>query len=268
MDGTTREWARIAPHEMLIATASQASVEPLDCHASLGVMLGPGSVETTRKLLDGAVGAAFSAPVAAPPRLTLTRWAFRLVGMYHLTHSTAPLMDEAARRFASVGRRELATWAEDKAHEEHAHDRLALKDLRALGYAAEELVRELVPTTAGRLVAFFEETVRALDPIGCVGYSYALERLATTVGEDDIRRVEALLPAGTRATRCLRVHSAVGGDALHVRETVDLVARLSGPERTQIAVACHRAARLCFEVPPEGHPTDEAIESVLCRHRA
>ncbi|MEP7119559.1 MAG: hypothetical protein ABJE95_01570 [Byssovorax sp.] len=267
MDGTTREWARIAPHEMLIATASQASVAPLDWHQGLGVMLGRGSVATTAKLLDGAVGAAFAAPAATTPQLTLTRWAFRLAGMYHLTHSTAPLMDEAARRFGAVGRRELATWAEDKAHEEHAHDRLALKDLTALGYHAEALVRELVPTTAARLLAFFTGTVKALDPIGCVGYSYALERLATTVGEDDIRRVEALLPAGTRATRCLRVHSAVGGDALHARETVDLVARLSGPERTQVAVACHRAARLCFEAPPEGHPTDQAIESVLCRHR-
>ncbi|APR82112.1 Hypothetical protein A7982_07461 [Minicystis rosea] len=264
---TSMEWARLSPHEMVFATASHAWLEPFEREQSAwGIMVGPGSVETTQKLLDGAIGAAFSAASPAPP-LSRTRWAWRLAGMYHLTHRTTPLMHEAARRFTAAGRASLAAWAERKALEERGHDRLALRDLEALGYAADAVVTRVVPPIAARLVRFFEESVRAADPIGCVGYAYALERLATTVREEDIRRVEEMLPPGVRATRCLRMHSAEGGDPDHVDEIVALVAGLSGPERTQVAVACHRAARLCFEAPRDGHPSDEAIEAALRGHK-
>jgi hypothetical protein len=262
MDWTPIEWARLTADEMLVATAREAWVEPAGAGSS-GVMLGPGSRATTRKLLDGAIGAAFAAAEpGAVPEVTRTRWVFRLCGMYHLTHRTAPLMIQAARRFARAGRTALADWAEEKAREERGHDRLALRDLAELGYPAEA-VAAVVPPIAGSLVGYFEETVHAEDPIGCVGYSYALERLATTVRAEDIRRVEAVLPPGSRATRCLRVHSAEGGDADHVVETVALVAGLTGPERTQVALACHHAARLCFATPPGGHPSDDALEDTL-----
>ncbi|MFT3771364.1 MAG: hypothetical protein QM820_38610 [Minicystis sp.] len=265
MQRTSMEWARLSPEEMLIATASHAWVEPIEGASAWGIMVGPGSVATTQKLLDGAVGAAFAAASGAPP-LTRTRWAWRLAGTYHLTHRTAPLMHEAARRFAEARREALADWAEQKAAEERGHDRLALRDLEALGYAAEGVVASVVPAMTARLVRFFEESVRAADPIGCVGYAYALERLATTVSAADVRRVEAILPPGVRATRCLRVHSAIGGDPEHARGIVALVATLSGPERTQVAVAAHQAARLCFEAPREGHPSEEAIEAALRGH--
>lgn len=269
MATATMEWARLSPVEVLVATASQAWLEPADeeSGAPIGIMVHAGSDATTAKLLDGAIGAAFPGSSATPPPpLTATRWAWRLAGMYHLTHRTTPLMLEAAKRFAAARRTALAEWAEQKAREERGHDRLALRDLEALGYASEAVVASVVPPIAGSLVRFFEESVRASDPIGCVGYAYALERLATTVREDDIRAVEAALPAGVRATRCLRIHSAIGGDPDHAREIVALVASLSGPERTQVAVACHRAARLCFQVPRGGHPSDAQIEASLRGH--
>jgi len=48
-----------------------------------------------------------------------------------------------------------------------------------------------------------------------------------------------------------------------VVETVAMVADLTGPERTQVALACHRAARLCFAPSPGGHPSDAALEAAL-----
>jgi pyrroloquinoline quinone (PQQ) biosynthesis protein C len=165
-------------------------------------------------------------------------------------------MREAAARFAAAGRDGLARWAAEKAREEQGHDALALRDLRDLGYDAEALVRAVVPEAQARLVRFFERLVRADDPVGCVGYSYALERLALEIGPDEIARVEAALSPGVNATRCLRVHSAAGSDREHVRETVDLVATLSPDERSRVAAAAHETAILCH-ARYEGEPHDE-----------
>jgi len=221
-------------------------------------------VAVARNLLDGAVAAAFRfARAAAVPPLTATRWAYRLAGLYHLTHSTPRLLDLAAERFAAADRQALAAWARVRAREESHHDRLALRDLRGLGLDADAVVQVLRPRTAMRLVEAFERSVHAPDPIGCVGYAYAIERLAMTVRPADIAAVEAILPAGARATRCLRVHSAAGSDSDHVADTLVVVAQLGAEERRQIAVAAYQTSRLCFEPDPEGAPSDEAIAAQL-----
>lgn len=222
------------------------------------------AVAVARNLLDGAVAAAFrcARPAAVPP-LTPTRWAFRLAGLYHLTHSTPRLLELAAGRFAAAGRTVLADWARTRSREESHHDLLALRDLQALGLDGEAVVRALRPRAALRLVAAFERSVHAPDPVGCVGYAYAIERLAMTVREADIQAVEAVLPAGVRATRCLRVHSAAGSDADHVADTLVAVARLGAEERREVAVWAHETARLCFEPDPAGPPSDAEIAALL-----
>ncbi|PCC71278.1 hypothetical protein SAMN02745121_00818 [Nannocystis exedens] len=226
------------------------------------------AVASVRSLLDRAVASAFvcARPEAVPP-LTATRWAWRLAGLYHLTHSTPTLLGLAAERFAAAGRSVLANWARERAREESHHDRLALRDLRDLGYDALRVVERVRPATAIRLVEYFERSVHAFDPIGCVGYAYAIERLAMTVREPDIRAVEAILPAGTRATRCLRVHSAAGSDGDHVADTLLAVARLTVGEQTRIAEAARDTAVLCFTPAPAGPPSDLDIEALLapCR---
>lgn len=221
-------------------------------------------VKVARNLLDGAVAAAFrfARPEVVPP-LTRTRWIWRLAGLYHLTHSTPTLLERAADRFATAGRAALAGWARQRAREESHHDLLALRDLRDLGLDAEAVVRALRPANALRLVAYFAASVDAEDPIGCVGYAYAIERLAMTVGQADIAAVERVLPAGVRATRCLRVHSGVGSDGDHVADTLEVVARLRADERQAIAVAAHATARLCFEPDPAGAPGDAEIAARL-----
>jgi len=227
-------------------------------------MTGPGSAATTRMLLDGAARAGWAAARRSPePPFSVPRWVRRLAGFYQTTHATPPLMREAAARFRAAGRASLADWAETKAREESGHDELVLRDLRALGYDAEATVAALVPAIPAALVAYFERHARAADPVGCVGYAYALERLALEVDEGYVARVEAALPAGVRATRCLRVHSASGSDRRHVEETVALVASLSAEERTAIARACYEAAVICYE-PREGEAlADESLERRL-----
>jgi hypothetical protein len=262
------EWVRVEPNGIVVATEHGAwlhRAHPLDsADPFLHPMTGPGTPATTRGLLDGAIAAAQqAAPPATPPPMTLSRWAWRLCGYYRTTRATPILMAEAAERFAAAGRHALAAYARAKVQDEGGHDRLALRDLRALGYRAEAVADSLVPPTAAALVDYFTELVRADDPVGCLGYAYALERLALSSGREQIERIEALLPPGVHATRCLRVHSALGADARHVDDVIQVAARLSAAERIAIALACHRTAQLCANPPSDGYPSDEWLTRQL-----
>jgi pyrroloquinoline quinone (PQQ) biosynthesis protein C len=263
------EWARVAPDTVVVATSERVWVyRPSSTDSSnffTQPMSGAGSVATTQKLLDTSIVLAKRAASSSsrPPALSPTLWVWSLAGQYHLTHSTPQLMEEARERFAAAGRESLAQWAAQKAIEESGHDRLALLDIQSLGYDAEAVVEALVPPSAKALVDYFTRSVQAIDPIGCVGYAYTMERLALAVGEQRIQAVEGLLPSGTRATRCLRVHSSVGSDVEHVQETVELVAGLSPEERTNVAIACYETALLDFSSPQKGYPSEEELLQIL-----
>ena len=278
MEEATIEWAELTPGTILVADADRAWLhtralgggsEPFSMP-----MTGPGSLPTTRNLLDGAVGAgqrsialapsiASAPPPEPPPPLTALRWAFRLAGYYHTTRVTPGLMEQARDRFAAAGQSSLAEWAATKAREERGHDELALRDLRSLGYAAERVVDILRPEIAIALASAFTAWVLGPDPVFCVGYAYALERLALTRGPDYLARVESVLPKGVLATRCLRVHSGSGSDAKHVEETALMVSGLPAEERAKIALACYETAALCSMPPKGGHLTEDALQQVL-----
>ncbi|KYC40888.1 hypothetical protein WA1_25040 [Scytonema hofmannii PCC 7110] len=228
-------------------------------------MMNANSIAKTRKLLDGAIVLAWRDIKSSrrPPALTCTRWVWRLAGLYHLCHPTPRLMEEAAKRFAASGRKSLAQWAVEKAREEAGHDQLALLDIQSMGYKAEAVVEALVPPAAKALIDHFTQSVRDSDPIDCVGYSYTGERLAICRGVEYIQMVEALLPPGTNATRCLRVHSAVGTDVKHVEETIEMIAALTPEERVRVATACYKAALLRFSPPKECYISDEEIQNML-----
>jgi hypothetical protein len=179
--------------------------------------------------------------------VSAANWSYRLAGYYHTTHATQRLLPVIARRFASFGRELPALWAQRKMTEEAGHDQLALRDLTELGYHAEGVVRAFVPPRAAAWVALFEQLAAAADPVGCIGYAHALERLALLRGPAEISAIERGLPAGVNATRSLRAHSALGGDTHHVRTNVELAAALDADERRTIANACYLTARIYFD---------------------
>lgn len=262
------EWARVAPDKVVVATADRVWLYQPSSGNSSDLFAQPmnvaGSVATTQKLLDTSIILAKRAVSSSPPpAFSLMLWIWRLAGQYHLTHSTPRLMEEAAQRFAAAGRKTLAQWAAEKAVEERGHDRLALLDIQSLGYDAQAVVEALVPPSAQVLMDYFTRSIQSPDPIGCVGYSYTMERLALTTGEEHIQAVEALLPSGIKATRFLHVHSGVGSDVEHVQETIEMVAGLSPEERTRVAIACYETALLRFSSSQEGYPTDEEPQQVL-----
>lgn len=266
------EWARVAPGEVVVATTTGARLhrpDPFDPHDPFAApMTGPGHPDTTRWLLDGALGAgqraARAASTAAPPPLTADRWAWRLAGYYHLTTHTPRLLAEAEVRFAAAGRAELAAWAADRRREETGHDRLALRDLTALGFDAERAVAALRPPTAITMVDYFTQCVyTAAVPVRVIGYAHTVERLASTFDRAYLDSVVAVLPAGVDATRCLRVHSALGSDADHAEDNVRLVASLPAFERIEVSLACRECAELCWRAPTEGHLEPERLRDLL-----
>ncbi|MBN3896136.1 MAG: hypothetical protein HWQ41_12990 [Nostoc sp. NOS(2021)] len=219
----------------------------------------------TKKLLDRAIASAWHTVNTdrRPPKLTPIRWVWRLAGAYHSSRYTSQLMEEATKHFAASGRQSLAEWATQKAREEAGHDRLALLDIQSMGYNAEAVVQALTPSAATAFVEYFTQTVRGTNPIDCLGFFYAGERLGTFQGEEYIQSVEALLPPGTHATRWLRIHSGVGAEVKHVEEIVKVVTYLTLQELTSIVKACYETALLRFTPPKEGYISDEELQNVL-----
>lgn len=264
-----KEWACIAPNKVVVATADRAwlhhlnSVESGDPFAQQ--MLGAGNLVTTQKLLDGVISAAFrdTRSNRKPPAMTATRWVWRLAGAYHSSRHTTRLMEQAAENFAASGRTKLVEWALQKAKEEAGHDRLALLDIQSMGYDAEAVVQALVPSAITDYVDYFTQIAHESDPIGCVGLSYASERLGIFKGEEYIQSINALLPPGTNATRWLRIHSGVGDEVDHVEDLVELVAGLTPEERVRVAQVCYETALLRFRPPKEEYLSDEELERIL-----
>jgi hypothetical protein len=264
------ESACIEPGEVSAETANRTWMHqpnPLESDDSFAQkMIDADSVAKIQKVLDRAIVSARYAVKSdrRPPALTPTRWVWRLAGFYHLCHSTPQLMEEASQRFASAGRKSLAEWATQKGREETGHDRLALLDIQSMGYKAEAVVEALVPPAAKALVDYFTESAHDPDPINCVGYSYTAERLGICIGEGYIQSVEALLPPHIKATRCLRVHSAISSTEVgHVKETLAMIAGLTPEERVRVAKACYQAALLRFSPPKEAYISDREIQNVL-----
>ena len=72
-----------------------------------------------------------------------------------------------------------------------------------------------------------------------------------------------MLPPGIHATRWLRVHSGVGAEVEHVKETVEIVAELTPQECIRVAKACYETALLRFSPPKESYISDEELQNVL-----
>jgi pyrroloquinoline quinone (PQQ) biosynthesis protein C len=258
-DNSIIESVRISDRQTIVVTQDgvwvRTSVEPRNFLPQASTNK-TNSIETTKKLLDTAIvlGKRIATIKEQLPELSVKNWIWSLVSQYHVAHATPTLMREAAQKFREQGRDSLAEWAAEKAQEETGHDQLALKDLQSLGCQAQALVDTYIPDSAKVLVDYFIRSVRTADPIKVVGYAYTLERLALAIKEQHIQKIEAIIPPGVNATRCLRVHSSIGSDVEHVDEALETIAKLSSGERSQIAIACCETAQLYFTTCGQDFP--------------
>jgi hypothetical protein len=207
-------------------------------------MTGAGTEGSTVRLLDGAINLGFAAieQQLAQPAPTIPGYILALVGAYHTSVDTPRNLRRAAKRFGDLGRPEVAAYLEERAREETGHDRLALKDLKALGVPGERLVANLMPEGIAPLCKRFDDLCLEDYPIGSIGYSYCLERIAALKQESDIEKVQAICPEGVDAFRFLRSHSALGSEVSHVEETIKFVASLPASDRISVVRATYESA--------------------------
>ena len=213
---------------------------PMTCAGTIGSTIG---------LLDGAIHLGFAGieKRLARPELTVAGYIVALAGAYHTSVHTPRNLRRAAARFEQLGRPEVAAYLEERAHEESGHDRLALKDLRALGVPAERLVANFIPEGIRPLCQRFEDLCAENYPIGCIGYSYCLERTAALKQKSDVETVQAMCPDGVDATRFLRSHSALGSEATHVEDTIAFVASLPANDRIRVVRETYKSALIMAE---------------------
>jgi len=253
----TRLWLHQAPMAGL-APLTEALTEPSE-------------PDRTRQLLAGVLTSALrqgSREQAAPRSERETSWRhhlWSLASSYQTTHATPATMRRVAGRFETEGRPQLADYCRHVADEESGHDELALRDLRAMGLQAEALVAAVQPPNALALVALFRRLADGPEPIAVLGYAYVLERMALFSTAEYVQAIEAALPPGVKATRCLRVHSAVGTDQRHVRESLEFIANLPAQDRRAIFQAAFESALLM--AMPSDYPGDEAIDALVTRFR-
>jgi hypothetical protein len=212
-------------------------------------MTGVGAMGSTVGLLDGALNLGFAGIERrlARPEPTIAGYIVALVGAYHTSVHTPRNLRRAASRFKELGRPEVATYLEVRAREETGHDRLTLKDLRALGVPAERLVANFLLEGIKPLCKRFDDLCAEDYPIGCIGYSYCLERIAALKEKTDIEKVQALCPDGVDATRFLRSHSSLGSEASHVDETIEFVASLPANDRIRVVQETYESALIMAE---------------------
>jgi pyrroloquinoline quinone (PQQ) biosynthesis protein C len=212
-------------------------------------MTGVGAMGSTVGLLDGAINLGFARieKRLARPDPTLIGYVVALVGAYHTSVDTPRNLQRAASRFNDLGRPEVAAYLDERGREETGHDRLALKDLRALGMPGERLVTNFIPEGIKLLCEHFDDLCVQDYPIGCIGYSYCLERTAALKQEADIEKVRALCPDGVDATRFLRSHSCLGSEVAHVEETIAFVASLPANDRIRVVQETYQSALIMAE---------------------
>ncbi len=252
--GPGLEWAWSEEDLVLVASAERAwlhrpspgpAADPFS-----DPMTGEGAVETMRNLLDAAVAiprVRFAEVETAP--LTLAQYTWQLVAGYHSTHATPRFMRAAEARFQAAGRDDLAAIARWEVKNEVGHDELALRDLEALGYSRSAVVRTEIPVATAAVVGYADRCVEGEHPVMVLGHAYAMERTAICNTREAVQAVEALLPPGARATRCLRVHSAIGVDVRHVSGLLEKVVPLPAEDRALIVRAAYEAATILYSRP-------------------
>ena len=112
---------------------------------------------------------------------------------------------------------------------------------------AERLVANFIPEGIKPLCKRFDELCVEDYPIGCIGYSYCLERIAALKQETDIEKVKAVCPPGVDATRFLRSHSCLGSEVAHVEETISFVASLPANDRIAVVQETYKSALIMAE---------------------
>jgi hypothetical protein len=133
---------------------------------------------TARRLFDGSIDAA--------------AYARYLTQMYHYVRWTTPLVAQAGRRIAQLGRHPaLAELIIQKAAERREQEHLLLGDLRTLGWTAERVEATAPSPAVVAYAAWNRFTLEAGAPTAFLGTTYALEFLSAQRAAATVERLIA-----------------------------------------------------------------------------
>jgi hypothetical protein len=224
-------------------------------------MTGNATRGSTAGLLNGAVALGFANEGGVTQAaISLPKYVLDLIGSYHITRRTPGHFSRAAQRFKELNRSDIASYLETHGREETGHDRLVLKDLRALGLPAERIVANFIPDGMLPLCELFDDLCSAHYPIGCIGYCYCFESTAAIKREPEVEALEGLCPKGVYASRFLRTHSGLGSELGHVEEMIDFIASLPASDRIEIVKATYETAvRMAESVRRDGSLSDSTV---------
>jgi hypothetical protein len=267
----TVEWVALADDTAIVAreTGEYWFVDLADQPDSgpfARLMTCKGTLGSTGGLLAGAVEWGFAGYDGVKTRgaLSLPKFVFDLVFSYHNANRAPGHFRAAARRFRELDRPDISAYLETHAREETGHDRLVIKDLRALGLPGERIVANLVPEPLKPLCELFDEFAASEYPIGCIGYSYCFEYSAAFKGKSEVEAFAAVCPPGVDGLRFSRTHSCLGSEAGHVDDIVEFVAGLPASDRSEIVKATYRtASRLSEGVRREERLSDAQIVATI-----
>lgn len=263
----TAQWVKLGDGEMLVATREGAWIQPHQAatFALWGSMppSTPATPDETRHLLNGAIAAGERASDGRDPALPNARtWALSLVDQWYTAHHGVSLLPVAIERYDSMRRPDLARFARRKLEEEAGHDRMALADLRALGYDADLVVEKVPPgKTARALIESAREWVHGPCPVRFFGYIFTVEWRAARITDKVMSALDSVLPAGVEAASCIRAHASEF-DPEHVEELLQFIAELPADDRTEVAFACCKVATICRGLPPADNPEIDREERI------
>lgn len=141
-----------------------------------------------------------------------------LTAAYVTAGATSKFFPVAVQRCKLNGYDFEAEFIAEKLREETGHDRLAIADLRALGYDVVRLVDSLPLERHQRLSKMLRSLCQSEHPVSCLGYAFTLEYFASFRDADFLKKIDGVTPIQTKANRTFSVHSGEGADADHINE--------------------------------------------------
>lgn len=266
----TTEWVVVADNTAIISSETgEFWFLELDRNSDLlpfvKPMMGKGTRSSTGALLNSAVALGLGSDEGhlQDQVVSLPRYVYDLIGAYHNSRRTPGHFLKAAKRLRELGREDISSYLETHAREETGHDKLVLKDLRAMGLPAERIVANLEPNVKP-VYEFFDRLASSDYPVGCIGYSYCFEYTAAMRQKPEVDALATVCPQGVDATRFLRTHSGLGSEVSHVEDMVDFVAGLPAADRTEIVkVTYETAAMMASALRRDGHMSDSSILAKL-----
>jgi len=219
------------------------------------------TVESTRRLLDGAIALAErNNPAQEAPAPTGPRWIWQLTNQWYCAHHSVALLASMIDRYGSVGREDLRAFARLKYEEEVGHDEFPRRDLERLGYDVHQLA-ETIALAPPMLAAleYARSELAGAEPVTALGYVYALERQVLRLTKDSLAALEAQLPFDSEVTTGLRLHTEFDVD--HVNDAIRFIASLPAHDRARVVIGTHRTVEIYAQ--PFTLPTDAELDSWL-----